>query len=124
MNMSVNLETGHIISDLMIIGGGVNGCGITRDAACRGLSATLFEMDDLGGATSSASTKLFHEGLRYLEYFKFRLIGKLFIEREILLCSMPHFSWPLRFVLLLDKSMRFDALTPATKWLKRMMPWL
>ena len=95
MNMSVNPETGHIITDLMIIGGGVNGCGIARDAAGRGLSVTLVEMDDLGGATSSASTKLFHGGLRYLEYFKFRLVRESLIEREILLCSMPHISWPL-----------------------------
>ena len=92
MNMSVNPETGHIISDLLIIGGGVNGCGIARDAAGRGLSVTLVEMDDLGGATSSASTKLFHGGLRYLEYFKFRLVRESLIEREILLCSMPHIS--------------------------------
>ncbi len=124
MNMSVNPETGHIITDLMIIGGGVNGCGIARDAAGRGLSVTLVEMDDLGGATSSASTKLFHGGLRYLEYFKFRLVRESLIEREILLCSMPHISWPLRFVLPFDTSMRFDALTPATKWLNYMMPWL
>ena len=121
MNMLVNPETGHIITDLMIIGGGVNGCGIARDAAGRGLSVTLVEMDDLGGATSSASTKLFHGGLRYLEYFKFRLVRESLIEREILLCSMPHISWPLRFVLPFDKSMRFDALTPATKWLKRIL---
>ena len=92
MNMSVNPETGHIISDLLIIGGGVNGSGIARDAAGRGLSVTLVEMDDLGGATSSASTKLFHGGLRYLEYFKFRLVRESLIEREILLCSMPHIS--------------------------------
>ena len=124
MNMSVNPETGHIITDLMIIGGGVNGCGIARDAAGRGLSVTLVEMDDLGGATSSASTKLFHGGLRYLEYFKFRLVRESLIEREILLCSMPHISWPLRFVLPFDTSMRFDALTPATKWLNYIMPWL
>ena len=90
--MSVNPETGHIISDLLIIGGGVNGSGIARDAAGRGLSVTLVEMDDLGGATSSASTKLFHGGLRYLEYFKFRLVRESLIEREILLCSMPHIS--------------------------------
>ena len=123
MNMLVNQETGHIITDLMIIGGGVNGCGIARDAAGRGLSVTLVEMDDLGGATSSASTKLLHGGLRYLEYFKFRLVRESLIEREILLCSMPHISWPLRFVLPFEKSMRFDVLTPATKWLNYMMPW-
>ena len=122
--MSVNPKTGHIITDLMIIGGGVNGCGIARDAAGRGLTVTLVEMDDLGSATSSASTKLFHGGLRYLEYFKFRLVRESLIEREVLLRSMPHISWPIRFVIPFDKSMQFDALTPATKWLNRIMPWL
>ncbi len=122
--MTVNKETGHIITDLMIIGGGVNGCGIARDAAGRGLSVTLVEMQDLGGATSSASTKLFHGGLRYLEYFKFRLVRESLIERDVLLRSMPHISWPLRFVLPFDKSMQFDSLTPATKWINYVMPWL
>ena len=87
------------ISDLFIIGGGINGCGIARDAAGRGLSVTLAEMNDLGSATSSASTKLFHGGLRYLEYFEFRLVREALIERETLLRAMPHISWPMRFVL-------------------------
>lgn len=87
------------VSDLFIIGGGINGCGIARDAAGRGLSVTLAEMGDLGSATSSASTKLFHGGLRYLEHFEFRLVREALIEREILLRAMPHISWPMRFVL-------------------------
>ena len=71
--------------DLFIIGGGINGCGIARDAVGRGLSVTLAEMSDIGGATSSSSTKLFHGGLRYLEYFEFRLVRESLIEREVLL---------------------------------------
>ena len=85
--------------DLLIIGGGVNGCGIARDAAGRGLSVLLCEQDDLAQATSSASTKLFHGGLRYLEHYEFRLVREALIERETLLRAMPHISWPLRFVL-------------------------
>jgi len=69
------------LHDLLIIGGGINGCGIARDAAGRGLSVVLAEKGDLGGATSSASTKLFHGGLRYLEYFEFRLVRESLIER-------------------------------------------
>ena len=85
--------------DLFVIGGGINGCGIARDAVGRGLSVTLAEMNDIGGATSSSSTKLFHGGLRYLEYFEFRLVRESLIEREVLLRMMPHISWPMRFVL-------------------------
>ena len=88
----------HLV-DLAIIGGGINGCGIARDAAGRGLSVFLCEQGDLAQATSSASTKLFHGGLRYLEYYEFRLVREALIERETLLCAMPHISWPLRFVL-------------------------
>ena len=87
------------IHDLAIIGGGVNGCGIARDAAGRGLSVVLCEQGDLAGATSSASTKLFHGGLRYLEYYEFRLVREALVERETLLRAMPHISWPLHFVL-------------------------
>jgi glycerol-3-phosphate dehydrogenase len=87
------------IIDLAIIGGGVNGCGIARDAAGRGLSVLLCEQGDLAQATSSASTKLFHGGLRYLEFYEFRLVREALIERETLLRAMPHISWPLRFVL-------------------------
>src|SRR6056297_2375007 len=92
--------------DLFIIGGGVNGCGIARDAAGRGLSVALAEMNDLGSATSSASTKLFHGGLRYLEYYEFRLVREALVERETLLAAMPHISWPMRFVLPHHKGLR------------------
>ena len=85
--------------DLLVIGGGVNGCAIARDAAGRGLKVLLVEQGDLAQATSSASTKLFHGGLRYLEYYEFRLVRESLIERETLLRAMPHISWPLRFVL-------------------------
>jgi glycerol-3-phosphate dehydrogenase len=94
------------IFDLAIIGGGVNGCGIARDAAGRGLSVLLCEQGDLASATSSASTKLFHGGLRYLEFYEFRLVRKALIEREVLLRAMPHISWPLRFVLPHHKGLR------------------
>jgi glycerol-3-phosphate dehydrogenase len=85
--------------DLAIIGGGVNGCGIARDAAGRGLKVVLVEQGDLAQATSSASTKLFHGGLRYLEYREFRLVREALVERETLLVAMPHIARPLRFVL-------------------------
>ena len=84
--------------DLIVIGGGVNGCGIARDAAGRGLNVLLVEKADLAQATSSASTKLFHGGLRYLEFFEFRLVRESLMERERLWKAMPHISWPLRFV--------------------------
>ncbi|WP_240756705.1 glycerol-3-phosphate dehydrogenase [Roseicella aquatilis] len=87
------------VQDLLVIGGGVNGCGIARDAAGRGLSVTLAEKGDLASATSSASTKLIHGGLRYLEYREFRLVREALIEREVLLRAAPHIVWPLRFVL-------------------------
>jgi glycerol-3-phosphate dehydrogenase len=94
------------VYDVAIIGGGVNGCGIARDAAGRGLSVLLCEQGDLAQATSSASTKLFHGGLRYLEFYEFRLVRKALIEREVLLNAMPHISWPLRFVLPHHKGLR------------------
>lgn len=94
------------VIDLFVIGGGINGCGIARDAAGRGLSVVLAEMNDLASATSSASTKLFHGGLRYLEYYEFRLVREALIERETLLRAMPHISWPMRFVLPHNKGMR------------------
>ncbi|MBT6565919.1 MAG: FAD-dependent oxidoreductase, partial [Candidatus Puniceispirillum sp.] len=71
--------------DIFVIGGGINGCGIARDAAGRGMNVALAEMNDLASATSSASTKLFHGGLRYLEFFEFRLVREALIEREVLL---------------------------------------
>jgi len=85
--------------DLAIIGGGINGIGIARDAAGRGLSVLLLEQEDLAGATSSASTKLIHGGLRYLEYYAFRLVRESLAEREILWRAAPHISGPMRFVL-------------------------
>ncbi|MBD3764840.1 MAG: glycerol-3-phosphate dehydrogenase [Rhodobacterales bacterium] len=112
------------LADLFVIGGGINGCGIARDAAGRGLSVTLAEQGDLAQATSSASTKLFHGGLRYLEYFEFRLVREALEEREILLVAMPHISWPMRFVLPLHPGMRFDSDTPASRLLARVMPWM
>src|SRR5688572_2979041 len=85
--------------DLLIIGGGVNGAGIARDAAGRGLSVLLCEKDDLAQGTSSRSGKLVHGGLRYLEYYEFRLVREALIEREVLLDAAPHIIWPMRFVL-------------------------
>ena len=85
--------------DIAIIGGGINGAGIARDAAGRGWSVYLCEQGDLGGATSSASTKLIHGGLRYLEHYEFRLVREALMEREVLWGLAPHIIWPLRFVL-------------------------
>ena len=85
------------VFDLAIIGGGINGCGIARDAAGRGNSVFLCEMNDLASGTSSWSTKLIHGGLRYLEYYEFRLVREALIEREILWWIAPHyFAAPLR----------------------------
>ncbi|WP_425092211.1 glycerol-3-phosphate dehydrogenase [Tropicimonas sp. S265A] len=110
--------------DLLVIGGGINGCGIARDAAGRGLSVAVAEMNDIGAATSAASTKLFHGGLRYLEYFEVRLVRESLIERETLLKAMPHIAWPMRFVLPYHQSMRFDTTTPTSKLLSVVMPWM
>ncbi len=110
--------------DLFIIGGGINGCGIARDAAGRGLSVALAEMNDLASATSSASTKLFHGGLRYLEYLEFRLVREALKEREVLLRAMPHISWPMRFVLPYHRDMRFETETPTSRLLGLVMPWM
>ncbi|HEY5082701.1 MAG TPA: glycerol-3-phosphate dehydrogenase [Bauldia sp.] len=92
--------------DLAIIGGGINGCGVARDAAGRGLKVVLVEQGDLGGATSSASTKLIHGGLRYLEQYDFRLVREALAEREVLLHTAPHIVWPQRFVLPHHSGMR------------------
>ncbi|WP_376099103.1 glycerol-3-phosphate dehydrogenase [Roseomonas sp. CCTCC AB2023176] len=86
-------------TDLLVIGGGANGCGIARDAQGRGLRVTLVERGDLAEATSSSSSKLIHGGLRYLEYYEFRLVREALAEREVLLSIAPHIVWPLRFVL-------------------------
>ncbi len=85
--------------DLLVIGGGINGAGIARDAAGRGLSVLLAEQDDLAAATSQWSTKLIHGGLRYLEYYEFRLVAESLAEREVLLANAPHLVEPLSFVL-------------------------
>jgi len=111
-------------ADLFVIGGGINGCGIARDAAGRGLSVVLAEKGDLAQATSSASTKLFHGGLRYLEYFEFRLVREALEERETLLAAMPHISWPMRFVLPYSPEMRFESDTPTARLLGTVMPWM
>jgi glycerol-3-phosphate dehydrogenase len=119
-----NRARAEAVHDLLVIGGGINGCGIARDAAGRGLSVLLAEKGDLAGATSSASTKLFHGGLRYLEYFEFRLVREALIEREVLLGAMPHISWPMRFVLPYHRDMRFESDTPTSKLLGIFMPWM
>ncbi len=110
--------------DIFVIGGGINGCGIARDAAGRGLSVALAEMNDLASATSSSSTKLFHGGLRYLEFLEIGLVRKALIERETLLRAMPHISWPMRFVLPYHKDQRFDSDTPVSRFLSIAMPWM
>ena len=92
--------------DMLVIGGGINGAGIARDAAGRGLSVLLCEKDDIGSGTSSASTKLIHGGLRYLEYYEFRLVREALAEREVLLRAAPHIVRPMRFVLPHDEGQR------------------
>ncbi len=92
--------------DLLVVGGGINGTGIARDAAGRGLSVILCEQDDLASHTSSASSKLIHGGLRYLEYYEFGLVRKALIEREILMRAAPHIISPLRFVMPHMKGLR------------------
>ncbi len=99
--------------DLLIIGGGINGAGIARDAAGRGAKVLLVEKDDLAAHTSSASTKLVHGGLRYLEHFEFRLVHESLVERERLLNIAPHIIRPLRFVLPHDAGLR-------PKWMLRL----
>ncbi|MFK3891372.1 glycerol-3-phosphate dehydrogenase [Sphingomonas sp. NPDC079357] len=99
--------------DLLVVGGGINGTGIARDAAGRGLSVLLVEQDDLASHTSSASTKLIHGGLRYLEYREFRLVREALIERERLWRMAPHIIWPLEFVLPQSNS-------PRPAWLVRL----
>ncbi len=96
----------QIDCDILIVGGGINGTGIARDAAGRGLSVVLCEKDDLASHTSSASTKLIHGGLRYLEQYEFSLVRKALIEREVLMRSAPHIIRPLRFILPHDQGQR------------------
>ncbi len=92
--------------DLLVVGGGINGAGIARDAAGRGITVALCEQGDLGNYTSSASTKLIHGGLRYLEYFEFGLVRKALLEREVLLEIAPHIIWPMQFVMPHVKALR------------------
>ena len=87
------------VYDLFIIGGGINGCGVAADAAGRGLSVFLAEQKDLASGTSSASSKLIHGGLRYLEHYEFRLVKEALAEREVLLSKAPHLVSPLKFTL-------------------------
>ncbi len=94
------------VRDLVVIGGGINGCGIAREAAIRGLDVLLVEQSDLGSATSSKSTKLIHGGLRYLEHYEFKLVRHALEERERLWAIAPHIIWPLRFVLPHRKGLR------------------
>ncbi|MFV2032738.1 MAG: glycerol-3-phosphate dehydrogenase [Gammaproteobacteria bacterium] len=93
-------------ADILVIGGGINGVGIARDAAGRGLNVVLCEKDDLAQHTSSSSTKLIHGGLRYLEYYDFPLVRHALREREVLLKSAPHIIWPMRFLLPHHKVLR------------------
>ncbi|MCZ2159057.1 glycerol-3-phosphate dehydrogenase [Bartonella sp. 220] len=99
--------------DLFIIGGGINGCGLARDAAGRGFKVGLAEMNDLASGTSSASTKLIHGGLRYLEHYEFKLVREALKEREIILRMAPHIVRPLRFILPYHKELR-------SAWMLRM----
>ncbi|MBG0809632.1 glycerol-3-phosphate dehydrogenase [Methylosinus sp. H3A] len=95
-----------MVFDLVIVGGGVNGCAIARDAAGRGLRVLLLEQKDLAAATSSASTKLVHGGLRYLEQYEFRLVHEALAERELLLAAAPHIIHPLQFIVPHERSIR------------------
>lgn len=99
--------------DLFVVGGGINGAGIACDAVGRTLKVGLCEMHDFASATSSKATKLIHGGLRYLEYYEFRLVREALMEREVLLAKAPHISWPLRFVLPHEPHLR-------PRWLLRM----
>ena len=92
--------------DIFVIGGGINGASVARDAVGRGYSVALAEMNDLASGTSSAATKLIHGGLRYLEHYEFRLVHEALAEREVLWASAPHIIWPLRFVLPHHKGLR------------------
>lgn len=105
-DMSSSLPESATDCDVLIVGGGINGCGIARDLAGRGWRVVLCEKDDLAAHTSSSSTKLIHGGLRYLEYYEFSMVRKSLQEREVLLKSAPHIMWPLRFVMPHDPSMR------------------
>src|ERR1700692_508079 len=92
--------------DLVVIGAGINGAGVARDAAGRGLKVLIVDRDNLAGATSQWSTKLIHGGLRYLEQYEFRLVRESLAEREVVLTAAPHIIWPLRFVLPIHSGLR------------------
>jgi glycerol-3-phosphate dehydrogenase len=115
--MTPPVEEGMDECDLLVIGGGINGAGIARDAAGRGLRVRLVEQDDFGGGTSSASSKLIHGGLRYLEHHQFRLVAESLAERDVLLRIAPHLVRPLQFILPHQPGMR-----PA--WVMRIGLWL
>ena len=117
MTVRVQRRMNSARHDLIIIGGGINGAGIARDAAGRGLRVALLEQADFAGGTSSASTKLVHGGLRYLEQFEFRLVAESLKEREVLLRLAPHLVTPLRFVV-----PHVSALRPA--WMMRLGLWM
>ena len=102
------------VFDVFVIGGGINGCGIARDAVGRGYSVALAEMNDFASGTSSGSTKLIHGGLRYLEHYEFRLVREALMEREVLWAMAPHVIWPMRFVLPYHKG------GPRPAWLIRL----
>ena len=106
MNAASPAPDSPIDCDVLVVGGGINGAGIARDLAGRGLAVVLAEQDDLAAHTSSASTKLIHGGLRYLEHYEFALVRKALVERERLLASAPHIMRPLRFVMPHDPGMR------------------
>src|SRR3989338_8454082 len=103
--------------DICVIGGGINGAGIARDAAGRGLKVLLVEAQDLAGATSSASSKMIHGGLRYLEYYEFRLVREALTERDVLLNIAPHLIQPLRLIIPHNKLQR-------PRWMIRLGLWL
>jgi glycerol-3-phosphate dehydrogenase len=111
------------IYDLLVVGGGINGAGIARDAAGRGLKVLLAEKSDLAGATSSASSKLIHGGLRYLEQYAFRLVREALAERDVLLRNAPHIIWPLRFVLPHSDEQRPVWMIRAGLWLYDHLGW-
>ena len=104
--MAIPSPSADGILDLLVIGGGVNGAGVARDAAGRGLRVALLEMGDLASGTSSSSTKLIHGGLRYLEFYEFALVRKALAEREVILANAPHISRPMPFLLPLEPHLR------------------
>lgn len=97
MNDNKSIDQSTNVLDLLVVGGGINGAGIAADAAGRGLTVGLYEASDFASATSSASSKLIHGGLRYLEHYEFRLVSEALAEREVLLSKAPHIAKPMRF---------------------------